>query len=105
MLTSWWLSSWWFGILLGFGIVAAGSALRSVSHMQAMQAESVSKAMQATVRGMLWRGAFILTGFILTLLLLPVHTVAFTGALMGALTLSMIVEVTVVWKRMDRTQA
>lgn len=93
------LSSWWFSALLGAGITAAGSALRGMSHKQALEADSVSGAMHATVSGMLWRASFLVTGLVLTLLLLPVHTAAFTGALMGTFVLSLIIEMTAVWQR------
>lgn len=96
------LSSWWFGALLGSGLVAASSLVRGLSHRQALDADSVSDALYATVRGILWRAGVILAGLVLTLLLLPVHAVAFASALSGCFLLSLLIEMTVVWKRTDR---
>jgi hypothetical protein len=57
--------------------------------------------MQATVRGIMLRAAIVASGLILTLLWLPVHTLAFASALLGALLLSMSIELVAVWQRIE----
>ncbi|PEN05435.1 hypothetical protein CRI93_13040 [Longimonas halophila] len=72
-----------------------------MSHRLALRADSLPDAMQATVRGIMLRALIVALGLILTLLWLPVHTLAFTSALLGALLLSMGVELTTVWQRIE----
>jgi len=95
------ISSWWFGVLLGSAIVAVSSAARGVSHRLALRANSLPDAMQATVRGIMLRALIVASGLILTLLWIPVHTLAFASALLGTLLLSMSVELATVWQRIE----
>ena len=95
------ISSWWFGVLLGSAIIAVSSAVRGMSHRLALRADSLPDAMQATVRGIILRAVIVASGLILTLLWLPVHTLAFAGALLGALLLSMGIELATVWQRIE----
>ncbi|WP_410338197.1 hypothetical protein [Longimonas sp.] len=96
------ISSWWFSVLLGSGIVVLSSVVRGISHHAALQADSIPNAMQATVRGIMLRALIVVLGLILALRWLPVHTLAFVSALLGALLLSMGVELAAVWKRIEK---
>lgn len=95
------ISSWWFSALLGGGIVLMSSVFRGVSHHLALRADSILDAMQTTLRGIILRAAIVLLGLAVILAWLPVHTLAFVSALIGALMISMGVELTTVWKRID----
>ncbi len=95
------ISSWWFSALLGGGIVLVSSVLRGISHHLALRANSIVDVMQTTVRGIVLRAAVVIMGLVLTLTWLPVHTIAFVSALLGALLISMGAELVTVWKRID----
>jgi len=79
------------------------SAVRGVSHHLALRADSMPDAMEATLRGIMLRAVIVVMGLALTLTWLPVHTTAFVSALLGALLLSIGIELVTVWNRIDGT--
>lgn len=94
--------SGWLGIAVGVGVVALHAATRIFTHHLALRAPNRQEFVVWELGGLSGRMALVFCAVAVILLYAPVHAVSFTSTVLVLLLLSMVVEVRLIVRAMDR---
>jgi hypothetical protein len=94
--------TWWLSIGAGIGVIGGHAALRVLTHSLALSRSTRSAFLLFELGGLGARMALVFGAVAGVLLYAPVHETAFVGTVLVLLIVSMIVELRLVLRRMDR---
>ena len=94
--------TWWLGIGVGVGVMGVHAALRMLTHRVALEMGGRRPFLLVELGGLVVRMALVFGAVALALALAPMDRLAFVSTVIVLLVLSMILEVRLIVREMDR---
>lgn len=94
--------AWWLGIGIGIGLMGGHAALRLLTHRLALRRADAHSFLLFELGGLGGRMVLLLCAVALVLTLVPVDEAAFVGTVLLLLVISLIVEVRLVVRHLNR---
>ncbi len=94
--------SWWLGIGVGIGVMGGHAALRAVTHRLALRRSTQRAFLLVELGGLGGRMVLLFGAVAFILLYIPVHQGAFVGTVLLLLVASMVFEVYLIFRHLDR---